>query len=138
LIENKSSRQGKKRGKRKHRATGYTKALLIDRLSMMTLSSVSNTPPQPQRRILQHRSHKRVHSKTEREAHHHDCYQSATTAIYHYGPGLTQWICLYRQTLDPVSYPLGCCMGCMFFSGCCLEKLRCRVDRAKWCCFHHS
>jgi hypothetical protein len=55
---------------------------------MMTLSSVSNTPPQPQRRILQHRSHKRVHSKTEREAHHHDCYQSATTAIYHYGQGL--------------------------------------------------
>jgi hypothetical protein len=64
----------------------------------MTPSSLRNTPLQPQRRILQHRPHKRINTKTERESHDND-YSLVSNYFSRSAQKqkLTQWICLYRQ-----------------------------------------
>ena len=48
--------------------------------SMMPTSSMSNTPLQPQRRILQRRSHKRINTKAKRETTNNDYHHQSVTS----------------------------------------------------------
>lgn len=51
--------------------------------SMMPTSSMSNTPLQPQRRILQRRPNKRINTKTKRETTNNDYHHQSATSLSH-------------------------------------------------------
>jgi hypothetical protein len=55
-----------------------------NRSSMTSSGSSSDTSFQPQRRILQRWSNKRINTKTKREPHNHDYPQIRTIIIYRY------------------------------------------------------
>ena len=107
--------------------------------SMMPTSSMSNTPLQPQRRILQRRPNKRINTKTEGETTNNDYHHQSATSPSHItvrkilSISLTQRICFDRQRFDPISHSLGGCVGGLFFSCCCLEEFGRGVDEAGWC-----
>ena len=108
--------------------------------SVMPTSSMSNTPLQPQRRILQRRPNKRINTKTEGETTNNDYHHQSATSPSHItvrkilSISLTQRICFDRQRFDPISHSLGGCVGGLFFSCCCLEEFGCGVDEAGRCC----